>query len=141
MEIERDLMEIEGKTEQEKVPDALSKIAQANQLKETKILYKHFFLERKQGQKMTETDSAWALNLFARMRCDAEFSHLSTTKVIEKISDWTCMSTTTLRKLIDFEGKYEDHREGPWNMIKSIPDFYKELVQKEITLAMNNGGI
>jgi len=62
-------------------------------------------MEREQGTKMTDIDSAWALNVFARMRCDSDFSSLSTTKIIEKVSEWSCMSSKTLIKLIKNDGK------------------------------------
>ena len=55
-----------------------------NALKQNTNQYKHLFIQRTPGQKMSDDEAKWIINTFARMRCDSLFFDFTDTQIMSK---------------------------------------------------------
>lgn len=128
-------MEIESSNNPEL---ASTKLAKAHILRDYTSEYKDFFIKREKGQKMTQSDSLWILNTFAKMRCDNMFFDINTTKIVEKVAQWCSVGVQTVYKLLKSGGLYDDNRAGI-NNVTRIPDSYKDIIVGEIKQCLARG--
>jgi hypothetical protein len=88
---------------------------------------------------MTNVDSVWILNTFARMRYDEMFLGKSDSQIIDKVKYWCSVGRGTVCKLLQNEGLYIDKRQGRLNQEKAVPDNMEPILRRELTLALEDG--
>src|SRR5687768_5888352 len=89
---------IEDQSESIYINDNPDKTQKINHLKQYSNQYKHLFITRVQGQKMTQSDALWILNNFAHMRCDSLFYSCTDSEIIKKVSEWCSTGLQTVHK-------------------------------------------